>query len=338
MAEIFSLHRLNHDEYTTSFNFGFGFNAEPENPGPECEDPTCFFYGEDDIEQVNFVADLFESREMHVTEDPNGEMGSGRVEGLGFGFGFGFGPESDSEEFEVNLGFIDNDNDGVDDLFGIDNDFSISENQREDFEIVHFDEREDLNSLIDQIEEMSSEIESSQLGDENNNHEWEVLLAINNLERGFDFESVVGNNDGAGGVHGIDLPGDYNLAMGYDTVFGQLLENENARTGSPPAAKSVVESLPLVVLTKEEAGGDNSIGCAVCKDEVLVGEKLTRMPCCHLYHRECIITWLRIRNTCPVCRYELPTDDEDFDRRRSGRGDNGNDARLVDDLETRYNF
>ncbi|KAF2584887.1 hypothetical protein F2Q70_00037860 [Brassica cretica] len=91
-----------------------------------------------------------------------------------------------------------------------------------------------------------------------------------------------------------------------------MFDNEAGIRGNPPAAKSVIEDLPVVELTLEEG----EVVCAVCKDEMIIEEEVKRLPCRHLYHGECITPWLGIRNTCPVCRFELPTDDLDYERQR----------------------
>ncbi|WJX70733.1 RING-type E3 ubiquitin transferase [Trifolium repens] len=140
--------------------------------------------------------------------------------------------------------------------------------------------------------------------------EWEILLAFNNLERsgGLEHEDESLNNLYLA-VHDSIISGNND----YDILFGQLMENESSLKGSPPAAKSFVENLPLVELTEEELKKKDVV-CAVCKDEVMVEEKVRKLPCSHYYHGDCILPWLSIHNTCPVCRFELPTDDADYEQ------------------------
>ncbi|KAL6994092.1 RING-type E3 ubiquitin transferase [Sarracenia purpurea var. burkii] len=198
------------------------------------------------------------------------------------------------------------------------------------------DERESLSSIIDRIEELSvsSEVSSNEethdIGEEVvRSLEWEILLAVNNLARSHEFD----HEDDSDGVSYLAFGDDYIPTDEYETLFGQFVQNESVHKGSPPAAKAVMENLPSVVLTKEELE-ENHVVCAVCKDEILVEETVTRLPCCHHYHGDCIVPWLCIRNTCPVCRYELPTDNVDYEQRKIQSGGLG----LPQDLQVIVNF
>ncbi|KAL2540905.1 RING/U-box superfamily protein [Abeliophyllum distichum] len=81
------------------------------------------------------------------------------------------------------------------------------------------------------------------------NVEWEVLLAVNNLDSDFSFENQETINNGS-----EELPNDYILTM------EQLVENENAVKFSLPALKSVVENLPSMVLTVDEVLENSGMG------------------------------------------------------------------------------
>ncbi|GMH20623.1 hypothetical protein Nepgr_022464 [Nepenthes gracilis] len=99
----------------------------------------------------------------------------------------------------------------------------------------------------------------------------------------------------------------------WDAIFVEAAEdNLHQFTGNPPAAKSVLENLPVVDLCCGDLV-DKEIVCAICKDEISAEEEARQLPCCHSYHGDCILPWLRIRNTCPLCRYELPTDDAEYE-------------------------
>ncbi|KAK9057828.1 hypothetical protein SSX86_022666 [Deinandra increscens subsp. villosa] len=82
-------------------------------------------------------------------------------------------------------------------------------------------------------------------------------------------------------------------------------ETHGSRLGAPPAAVWFVKNLEPVVV--DETG----FVCVICKDNVGVGSVVNRLPCGHVYHPSCIVPWLNARNTCPLCRYELPTDEKD---------------------------
>ncbi|KAL7446332.1 hypothetical protein ACHAXM_010412 [Skeletonema potamos] len=60
--------------------------------------------------------------------------------------------------------------------------------------------------------------------------------------------------------------------------------------------------------------------CPVCTDSYEPGATIIQLPSCmHVFHEYCAIAWLSKHNTCPYCRKELPTDDEDYERERRRR-------------------
>lgn len=46
--------------------------------------------------------------------------------------------------------------------------------------------------------------------------------------------------------------------------------------------------------------------CSICQ-ECFRGEA-ARLPCRHCFHPECVSKWLEKSRTCPLCRFQLPTD------------------------------
>ncbi len=115
--------------------------------------------------------------------------------------------------------------------------------------------------------------------------------------------------------------GDYFLGPGLDQLMQQLAENDSNRYGAPPASRSAIEAMPTIRIRHEHLGTD-AAQCAVCKDEFEIGSQVRQMPCKHMYHEDCILPWLAQHNSCPVCRYEMPTDDTDYNWAHSSRQSN----------------
>ncbi|TRY65105.1 hypothetical protein DNTS_009662 [Danionella cerebrum] len=98
-------------------------------------------------------------------------------------------------------------------------------------------------------------------------------------------------------------PGDYAWGQeGLDSVVTQLLgQSENA--GPPPAHKEMISSLPTVNISSEQAAC--RLECPVCREEFSVEESVRQLPCLHCFHSNCIVPWLQLHDTCPVCRKSL---------------------------------
>lgn len=58
----------------------------------------------------------------------------------------------------------------------------------------------------------------------------------------------------------------------------------------PPAAKEDIEGLPKIKVT--QAMVNDGIDCAVCKEDLVLDEQVTTLPCKHSYHFECVSKWL----------------------------------------------
>lgn len=139
--------------------------------------------------------------------------------------------------------------------------------------------------------------------------------------RGVNFQFVFQDHHDGPSLPFPTNTGDYFIGAGFEQLIQQLAENDPNRYGTPPASRSAVEGMPDV-LVDEKILKSELAQCAVCKDDFELGAMVKQMPCKHAYHKDCILPWLKLHNSCPVCRYELPTDDPDYENQT--RGTSGN--------------
>ncbi|KAG6538124.1 hypothetical protein ZIOFF_003235 [Zingiber officinale] len=71
--------------------------------------------------------------------------------------------------------------------------------------------------------------------------------------------------------------------------------------GPRPASTAAVVGLQMVTTTAEDTS------CSICLEDFKVMTQALAMPCGHLFHEGCLKEWLRRRNSCPLCRFSLPT-------------------------------
>ena len=84
----------------------------------------------------------------------------------------------------------------------------------------------------------------------------------------------------------------------------QRLEEERRQNQTP---RNEVEVIRIIIVENPNKyfKNDTTEKCPICLDSMNIGEKeqaVASMNCEHTFHRECIIGWLKVSNTCPICR------------------------------------
>jgi RING-H2 zinc finger domain len=83
----------------------------------------------------------------------------------------------------------------------------------------------------------------------------------------------------------------------------------------PRASNDAINNLPEFHPVLSEKRRNKHQLCAVCQEEFLKPseegmkdrnqERITRLPCHHIYHKTCLRSWLETACNCPHCRYEV---------------------------------
>ncbi|CAN6291374.1 unnamed protein product [Urochloa humidicola] len=133
----------------------------------------------------------------------------------------------------------------------------------------------------------------------------ESLIPINSNNEAIILQGTFGRDDdqeeSSNASSGVSL-GDYFLGPGLDILLQRLAESDLNRSGTPPAKKEAVDALPTVNIKEV-------LGCSVCLEDFEMGAEAKQMPCQHKFHSHCILPWLELHSSCPICRFQLPTEE-----------------------------
>jgi hypothetical protein len=87
--------------------------------------------------------------------------------------------------------------------------------------------------------------------------------------------------------------------------------------GQPPASHDARFSLKT--LNTDDIRKSLEIGtslhvedCVICRDNYEASSIIREMPCKHFFHEDCLFKWLDNSNQCPTCRYEIMTDNIEY--------------------------
>ena len=95
----------------------------------------------------------------------------------------------------------------------------------------------------------------------------------------------------------------------FDDLFRAATETD-AGFQTVPASEASVEALEVVAMD-DDNNDDDQGRCTICLEDLFAGDhdhrELAKMPCSHLFHRECIVQWLEKSHFSPLCRYAMLT-------------------------------
>jgi len=87
---------------------------------------------------------------------------------------------------------------------------------------------------------------------------------------------------------------------------GRDEREQGARGGGPPIPIPMEGGGGGTELWVQALAVDHQTSCAVCLQELIAEEMAVKLPCNHLFHQDCVRTWLQKQHTCPTCRGPLP--------------------------------
>ncbi|ESO13103.1 hypothetical protein HELRODRAFT_188105 [Helobdella robusta] len=114
---------------------------------------------------------------------------------------------------------------------------------------------------------------------------------------------------------------------GLDNIITQLL-NQMENSGPAPAKKEDIDNLPDVLVSATQI--DLFAQCSVCMDYFIVEERVKELPCHHFYHEDCIVPWLKMHGTCPICRYSISPDESPKKTETSSNNSTSNNENSMD--------
>ncbi|TIB08739.1 hypothetical protein E3P89_02937 [Wallemia ichthyophaga] len=110
--------------------------------------------------------------------------------------------------------------------------------------------------------------------------------------------------------------GDYILSQGaFDRFVDELMENQQT-SSVIPASDERIARLERGLADMGWIRAQEITDCSICKEDFKVGDEWMAMPCSHAFHPQCLAGWLNINGTCPICRYSVAMERQEWDRRR----------------------
>ena len=74
-------------------------------------------------------------------------------------------------------------------------------------------------------------------------------------------------------------------------------------------SKIILNNMEISKMKNVEKLDTDKKKCTICLENYKNGDDSIALPCIHIFHAECIKTWLKNNTTCPICKNEIKYDE-----------------------------
>jgi len=137
--------------------------------------------------------------------------------------------------------------------------------------------------------------------------------------------------------HNVDEDNDAHNHISGDELIWRIIQSETSGLNldpntKPPASQTFLRDMEVIWFDPEdpEDSQHKDEDCPICGEAYKKGDKCHKMECNHFFHLDCLKTWLKKHNTCPMCRSDVLTDCPEYEEKKL------DPSRLKDNIHSMY--
>ena len=75
--------------------------------------------------------------------------------------------------------------------------------------------------------------------------------------------------------------------------------------------QQIIDNMEIYKMKNVEKLDNDKKKCTICLENYVDGDDSIALPCIHIFHADCIKTWVKDHNTCPICKKDINYENEE---------------------------
>ena len=108
-----------------------------------------------------------------------------------------------------------------------------------------------------------------------------------------------------------------NFSSENSSISQNSISDESHSSGSNSSSSSssssndsglkedIIKNYPITKIKNPRKLSENKKKCLICLENFKKGDNSIVLPCIHIFHSECIKTWMKKKNSCPLCKNKI---------------------------------